>query len=105
MLASICPRSWTAVGGELGSVSNSEQRSAHSREDTNLRTEKDDFRVNDRRTLVIADDNAAILDVIRDLLSASFMLVAQAGDGLEAFRAINEHRPQLAVLDLSMPKI
>jgi DNA-binding NarL/FixJ family response regulator len=91
--------------GELGSVSNSEQRSAQSEEDTNPRIEKDDFHVNDHRTLVIADDNAAILDVVRDLLSASFRIVAQAGDGLEAFRAINEHSPQLAVLDLSMPKI
>jgi CheY-like chemotaxis protein len=34
-----------------------------------------------------------------------FRIVAQAVDGLEAFRAINEHTPQLAVLDFSMPKM
>jgi DNA-binding NarL/FixJ family response regulator len=59
----------------------------------------------DHPTVVTADDNAAILDAVRDLLSASFSIVAQVGDGLEAFRAINEHSPQLAVFDLSMPKI
>jgi CheY-like chemotaxis protein len=67
--------------------------------------ERDDFHMNDHPTVVTADDNAEILDAVRDLLSGSFCIVAQAGDGLEAFRVINEHSPQLAVLDLSMPKI
>jgi DNA-binding NarL/FixJ family response regulator len=61
--------------------------------------------MDDQPTVVIADDNAAILKAVGDLLSGSFSIVAQVGDGLEAFRAINEHSPQLAVLDLSMPKI
>jgi DNA-binding NarL/FixJ family response regulator len=39
------------------------------------------------------------------LLRGSYRIVAQVGDGLEAFRAINEHTPQLAVLDISMPKM
>jgi two-component system, NarL family, response regulator EvgA len=34
-----------------------------------------------------------------------FRIVAQVGDGLEAFRAINDHIPQLAVLDISIPKM
>jgi CheY-like chemotaxis protein len=51
--------------------------------------------MNDQPTVVIADDNAAILDVVRDLLGASFGIVAQVGDGLEAFRAINEHTHNL----------
>jgi DNA-binding NarL/FixJ family response regulator len=59
----------------------------------------------DEPTVVIADDNSAILEAVGDLLSGSFRIVAQVGDGLEAFRAINEHSPQLAVLDLSMPKM
>jgi CheY-like chemotaxis protein len=61
--------------------------------------------MDDEPSVVIADDNDAILDVVRDLLSGSFWIVAQVGDGLEAFRAINEHAPQLAVLDISMPKM
>jgi DNA-binding NarL/FixJ family response regulator len=61
--------------------------------------------MDDEPTVVIADDHATILEAVHDLLSASFRIVAQVGDGLEAFRAIHEHTPQLAVLDLSMPKM
>jgi DNA-binding NarL/FixJ family response regulator len=61
--------------------------------------------MDDEPTVVIADDNAAILEAVGDLLSGSFRIVAQVGDGLEAFRAINEHIPQLAVLDISTPKM
>jgi CheY-like chemotaxis protein len=61
--------------------------------------ERDDYRIDDEPTIVIADDNAAILEAVDNLLSGSFRIVAQVGDGLEAFRAINEHIPQLAVLD------
>jgi DNA-binding NarL/FixJ family response regulator len=66
---------------------------------------KGNFHMNDQPTVVIADDNVEILEAVGDLLSGSFRIVAQVGDGLEAFRAINEHTPQLAVLDLSMPKM
>jgi CheY-like chemotaxis protein len=61
--------------------------------------------MDDEPTVVVADDNAAILRAVGNLLSGSFRIVAQVGDGLEAFRAINEHTPQLAVLDLSMPNM
>jgi DNA-binding NarL/FixJ family response regulator len=67
--------------------------------------ERDNFHMDDEPTVVIADDNAAILKAVDNLLSGSFRIVAQVGDGLEAFRAINEHTPQLAVLDLSMPRM
>jgi hypothetical protein len=36
------------------------------------RIDKDNFYTNDHPTVVTADDNAAILDAVRDLLSASF---------------------------------
>jgi DNA-binding NarL/FixJ family response regulator len=67
--------------------------------------ERDDYHIDDEPTIVIADDNAAILEAVGNLLSGSFRIVARVGDGLEAFRAINEHSPELAVLDLSMPKM
>jgi DNA-binding NarL/FixJ family response regulator len=66
---------------------------------------RDDYHMDDEPTIIIADDNAAILEAVGNLLSGSFRIVAQVGDGLEAFRAINEHTPQLAVLDISMPKM
>jgi CheY-like chemotaxis protein len=65
----------------------------------------EDSHVNGEPTVVIADDNAEILKVVRELLQPSFRVVAAAGDGLEALRAINEHSPRLVVLDLSMPGI
>jgi hypothetical protein len=40
------------------------------------RTEKDNFHTNDHPTVVTADDNAAILDAVRDLLSASFRIMS-----------------------------
>jgi CheY-like chemotaxis protein len=67
--------------------------------------ERDDLHMDDEPTVVIADDNAAILEAVDNLLSDSFRIVAQVGDGLEAFRAINEHIPQLAILDISMLKM
>jgi DNA-binding NarL/FixJ family response regulator len=61
--------------------------------------------MDDQPTIVIADDNHEILEAVDDLHSGSFRIVAQVGDGLEAFRAIKEQTPQLAVLDISMPKM
>ena len=54
---------------------------------------------------MIADDNPVMLKVVAGLLQSSFTIVAQAADGILAYEAIHEHRPQLAILDLSMPKM
>jgi DNA-binding response OmpR family regulator/HPt (histidine-containing phosphotransfer) domain-containing protein len=55
------------------------------------------------KTVLIADDDPAI----RDLLSYKFRLaglaVLAAADGEEAFRLATEYRPQLAILDRMMP--
>jgi CheY-like chemotaxis protein len=59
--------------------------------------------MNDHPTVVFVDDNAAFLGVVGDLLSASRM-VAQVGMA-RSVSAINEHIPQLAVLDISMPNM
>ena len=56
-------------------------------------------------TLVLADDNPEILKRLARLLQPSFTIVAQAQDGYAAFNAIQELRPQLAILDVSMPKM
>ena len=53
-------------------------------------------------TLVLADDNPEILRRLTSLLQTSFSIVAQAEDGYAAFNAIQELRPQLAILDISM---
>jgi CheY-like chemotaxis protein len=61
----------------------------------------DDF----QPTLVLADDNPEILKRLVRLLKPSFTIVAQAKDGYAAFNAIRELRPQLAILDVRMPKM
>lgn len=39
------------------------------------------------------------------LLQPSYRIVAQAEDGDTALRAIQTHQPQLAILDISMPRM
>jgi DNA-binding NarL/FixJ family response regulator len=60
---------------------------------------------NSRPTVVIADDNPLILKKVVELLVGKFTVVAHAEDGHAALRHIKELRPQLAILDVSMPKI
>ena len=56
-------------------------------------------------TLVLADDNPEILKRLARLLQPPFTIVAQAKDGYAALDAIQELRPQLAILDVRMPKM
>jgi DNA-binding NarL/FixJ family response regulator len=56
--------------------------------------------------LLIADDHPAILDAVAQALAdeQGIELVARATDGEEALRLIAERRPDVAVLDIRMPK-
>jgi DNA-binding NarL/FixJ family response regulator len=55
-------------------------------------------------TCVIGDDHPAVLDSISRLLGLrGFDVVAQARDGDDTLRAIEEHAPQVAIVDLRMP--
>lgn len=58
------------------------------------------------RTAVVADDFPSARRLFCDALtiSGSFTVVAEAADGFEVLDAIGEHRPDLAVLDLAMPR-
>jgi len=58
------------------------------------------------RTAVVADDFPAARKLFADALriSGSFSVVAEAADGLEVLDAVTRHRPDLAVLDLAMPR-
>jgi CheY-like chemotaxis protein len=57
------------------------------------------------RRVVVVDDNAQLRQLLSTLLQtdARFEVVGEAADGLEALRAIDEHDPELMLLDLSMP--
>jgi DNA-binding NarL/FixJ family response regulator len=55
-------------------------------------------------TCVVADDHPAVLDsVSRVLAKYGIAVLAQARDGEDALRAIEEHKPHVALVDLRMP--
>ena len=56
--------------------------------------------------MVIAEDEALIrLDLAEMLGEEGYDVVAQAGDGQRAVELVEEHRPDLVVLDVKMPKL
>ena len=56
--------------------------------------------------MVIAEDEALIrLDLAEMLGEEGYDVVGQAGDGQRAVELVEEHRPDLVVLDVKMPKL
>jgi two-component system, NarL family, response regulator NreC len=56
--------------------------------------------------VLLADDHGIVRRGLRSLLEdAGISVVAEAADGLEALRLIEEHRPDLVILDIGMPKL
>ena len=54
--------------------------------------------------VVIAEDEAIVrLDLKEILLSAGYEVVGETGRGDEAVRLVEEHKPDLAILDVKMP--
>lgn len=61
----------------------------------------------DRIKILIADDHALMRDGIRRVLEREpdFDVVAEAGDGEEAIALIESLRPDVAIIDIAMPKV
>ena len=56
--------------------------------------------------VLLADDHSIVRRGLRSLLEdAGLSVVAEAADGLEAVRLCEEHRPELLILDIGMPKL
>jgi two-component system response regulator NreC len=57
--------------------------------------------------LLIADDHDVVRSGLRMLLRSSpeFVVAAEAADGEEAVRLAEIHKPDVAILDISMPKL
>jgi len=60
-----------------------------------------------RYRIVIAEDHRILREGLRFLLSSNpdFEIVGEAEDGRGAIRCVNELRPDLVLMDLSMPKM
>ena len=57
--------------------------------------------------IVIAEDHTILREGLRALLSSKpdFEIVGEAEDGRDAIRRVGEERPDLILMDLSMPKM
>jgi response regulator NasT len=56
--------------------------------------------------ILVAEDEAIIrLDLVEMLTEAGYVVVAQATNGVEAIALAQEHKPDLAILDVKMPEL
>jgi two-component system, NarL family, response regulator NreC len=56
--------------------------------------------------VLLADDHGIVRRGLRSLIEeAGLSVVAEAADGLEAIRLTEEHRPDLLILDIGMPRL
>jgi DNA-binding NarL/FixJ family response regulator len=61
----------------------------------------------DKIHIVLADDHAVVRKGIREFLeeSGDVTVIAEANDGAEALHLVEEHQPDVAVLDIRMPEV
>ena len=62
------------------------------------------LKASDRRKLLIVDDDSIIRQTLRILLrNNGFEVVGEAGDGMRAMEMIEKHKPNIVLLDITMP--
>ena len=63
--------------------------------------------VDGKTKVVLVEDHKLFREGLKSLLSDKddLVVVGEAGDGIEAIRVVKKHRPDLLLLDLSMPKM
>jgi len=61
--------------------------------------------VSGQRLILIADDDEDILALVKAVLERSGHEVVAVGDGAEALASVRTRRPDLAVLDITMPHV
>ena len=56
-------------------------------------------------TVLIVDDNPQNVELLQAFLESLPVKIVTAGDGLEALRKVEEHHPDLILLDIMMPQM
>jgi CheY-like chemotaxis protein len=56
-------------------------------------------------TVLIVDDNAQNVELLSAFLESLPVKIVTAADGLEALEKINQHHPDLVLLDIMMPRM
>ena len=57
------------------------------------------------QTILVADDSALVQGMARDILSAAGYVVILCSDGAAALESVEKEHPDLAILDLLMPRM
>jgi len=62
--------------------------------------------MNDKTTLLVADDHPIFILGLHEVLRNSnrYEIIAEAEDGEQAIKKIREYKPDIALIDISMPK-
>ena len=59
-----------------------------------------------KRTVIVAEDESLIrMDIVETLIEHGFDVIAEASDGEQAVTLVNEHKPDLLVMDIKMPNL
>jgi CheY-like chemotaxis protein len=58
-----------------------------------------------KRTILIADDEPEVVQLVRMILEWEGYTVVAAADGLETLELVETHNPDLILLDVRMPKM
>ena len=58
-----------------------------------------------RRVLVAEDEALIRMDLVESLIELGYEVIAQAGDGEEAVALATEHKPDICIMDVKMPKL
>src|SRR4051794_24793766 len=59
----------------------------------------------DPKTILVVDDDVEVSDGVRVVLERQGYRVMQARDGQQGKQAIYQHRPDLVILDMMMPRM
>lgn len=57
------------------------------------------------QTVLVVEDERQIAEIAKDYLQHAGFAVVATGDGLDAIAAAREHRPDLVLLDLGLPRL